>query len=328
MKLILLLITLTFSSVSISKELTIYTSRKEHLLKPLLEKYTKDTGVKFNLKTGKDGALIQSMIAESESSPADILMTVDAGNLWFAKKSGLFSKVTDGKLITNIPSHLKDNDNYWFGLSIRARTIVYHPERVKPNEIISYENLATPKFKNKLCLRTSKKVYNQSLVSMLIFELGKEKTKKILTGWVKNNVKIFSSDTKLIKAIEAGQCDLGIVNTYYLGRLQKENKNYPVKIFWPNQNSFGVHVNISGAGVTKTSKNKKEAVKFLEWLSSERAQSTFAKTNLEFPVLKSAKLGPVTSSWGKFKSNTTFQLTSAGELQGEAIKLMQEVGYK
>jgi iron(III) transport system substrate-binding protein len=328
MKIILLLTTLTLSSVSISKELTIYTSRKEHLLKPLLEKYTKDTGVKFKLKTGKDGALIQSMIAESDNSPADILMTVDAGNLWFAKNSGLFSKVNDGKLIKNIPAHLKDNDNYWFGLSIRARTIVYHPDRVKPNEIISYENLAAPEFKDRLCLRTSKKVYNQSLVSMLIFELGKEKTKKILTGWVRNNVKIFSSDTKLIKAIEAGQCDLGIVNTYYLGRLQKENKNYPVKIYWPNQSSFGVHVNISGAGVTKTSKNKKEAIKFIEWLSSDRAQSTFAKTNLEFPVLKSAKLGPVTSSWGNFKSNTTFQLTRAGELQGEAIKLMQEVGYK
>ena len=178
MKLSLILILTFLSTITLAKELTIYTSRKEHLLKPLLKQYTKLTGVKFNLKTGKDGALIQGLIAEGKQTPADILMTVDAGNLWFAKKSGLFSKVTTGSLPTMVPSHLKDSDNHWFGLSIRARTIVYHQDRVKPSEIISYENFASSTFKNRLCLRTSKKVYNQSLVSMLIFELGPRRRKR------------------------------------------------------------------------------------------------------------------------------------------------------
>jgi iron(III) transport system substrate-binding protein len=328
MRAIFITILLLFEGHCLAKELTVYTSRKEHLLRPLMNQYTKETGVKFRLKTGKDGALIQSLIAEGNKTAADILMTVDAGNLWFAKSMNLFSPVKSNILEKSIPNHLKDETNHWFGLSIRARTIVYHPGRVKAEEIESYENLANPKFKDRLCLRTSKKVYNQSLVSMLIFELGKEKTKKILKGWVKNNVKIFSSDTNLIKAINAGQCDLGIVNTYYLGRLQKKDNQYPVKIFWPNQKSYGVHVNVSGAGVSKHSKNKKEAIKFLEWLSSKEAQSTFANTNLEFPVLKEAQKNKITKSWGSFKANSTFNLTKAGELQPEAIKLMQEVGYK
>lgn len=328
MKLSAIIFFLITSTVGFTKELTIYTSRKEHLIKPLIEQYTNETGIKFRLKTGKDGALIQSMIAEGDKTSADILMTVDAGNLWFAKSQDLFAPIKSEVLSKNIPEHLKDKNNYWFGLSIRARTIVYHPERIQPKEIKSYENLANKKFNGKLCLRTSKKVYNQSLVSMLIHELGVNKTKNILKGWVDNNVKIFSSDTNLIKAITAGQCDLGIVNTYYLARLQKKDKNYPVKIYWPNQDTFGVHVNVSGAGISKHSKNKKDALKFIEWLSSKKAQSTFANTNLEFPVLKEAKKDSLTASWGSFKANSTFNLTKAGELQSTAIKLMQEVGYK
>tara|TARA_B100000925_G_scaffold8886_1_gene6338 strand:+ start:1406 stop:2392 length:987 start_codon:yes stop_codon:yes gene_type:complete len=328
MKLSAIIFFLITSTTGFTKELTIYTSRKEHLIKPLIEQYTNETGIKFKLKTGKDGALIQSMIAEGDKTPADILMTVDAGNLWFAKTQDLFAPIKSDVLSKNIPEHLRDKNNYWFGLSIRARTIVYHSGRIQPKEIKSYENLANKKFNGKLCLRTSKKVYNQSLVSMLIHELGVDKTKAVLKGWVDNNVKIFSSDTNLIKAITAGQCDLGIVNTYYLARLQKKDKNYPVKIYWPNQDSFGVHVNVSGAGVSKHSKNKKDALKFIEWLSSKKAQSTFANTNLEFPVLKEAKKDSLTASWGSFKANSTFNLTKAGELQSTAIKLMQEVGYK
>ncbi|MAW07789.1 MAG: Fe(3+) ABC transporter substrate-binding protein [Halobacteriovoraceae bacterium] len=327
---ILILISAIFSvnTINASETLTIYSSRTESLIRPILDQYTKKTGIKFRVKTGKDGALIQTLIAEKESSPADILMTVDAGNLWFAKKSNLFTSVNSNILKGQIPSHLRDKENHWFGLSLRARTIVYHKDRVDPKNIISYENLSNPIFKEKLCLRTSKKVYNQSLVSMLISELGINETKKVLKGWINNTLKIFSSDTKLIEAIEKGQCDIGIVNTYYLGRLQKKVKNYPVKIYWPNQKSYGVHVNVSGAGVTKYSKNKKEAIKFLEWLSGEEAQSSFASTNLEFPVLEKSKVEPIVKSWGDFKSNSSFHLSKAGELQTQSIKLMQEVGYK
>lgn len=310
-------------------ELVIYTSRNEHLIKPILDQYTNKTGVRIKYRTGKDGVLIQTIKSENENTSADILMTVDAGNLWYAKSQGILDKIESAELTKNIPATMKDMDDSWFAFSIRARTIVYHQDKIKPEEIKSYEELASPKFKNRLCLRTSKKVYNQSLVSMLIFELGEEKAKEVVAGWTKNAVTITNDDTQLLKAIEAGQCDVGIVNTYYLGKIQKDNPNFPVKIYWPNQqNSYGVHVNVSGAGIVKWSKNKLEAKKFLEWLSSREAQQTFAQINLEFPIRNDVELDPVTKSWGKFDSNKTFNLGLAGEYQAKAIKLMDEVGYK
>ena len=319
----------TFAAAqSFSNELVVYTSRKEHLVKPIFEQYTKETGININYRTGKDGILIQTIKTEKESSPADVLITVDAGNLWYAKSQGILEKLTSKKLNNNIPAHLKDNDNSWFAFSIRARTIVYHQDKVNPKEIKSYENLASAKWKGRLCLRTSKKVYNQSLVSMLIHELGEKKAKEIVNGWTKNAVTITKDDTKLLKAIEAGQCDVGIVNTYYLGRQQKKNKNYPVKIYWPNQDSYGVHINVSGAGVVKYSSKKELAKKFLEWLSEKNAQKTFAQVNLEFPVRSDVELAPLTKAWGSFQPNKTFNLNLAGQYQAKAIKLMNEVGYK
>lgn len=325
----LFLLILLFTTIANSaEELVVYTSRKEHLIKPIFDQFTKETGVKINYRTGNDGVLIQTIKAEKENTPADVLMTVDAGNLWFAKQEGILEKVDSSKLTKNIPNFLKDNDNNWFAFSIRARTIVYHQDRVKPEEIESYENLASEKFKGKLCLRTSKKVYNQSLVSMLIYELGETKAKEVVAGWTKNAVSITQDDTNVLKAIEAGQCDVGIVNTYYFGREQESNKNYPIKIYWPNQKSYGVHINVSGAGVVKYSKNKELAQKFLEWLSDKNAQTTFAQVNLEYPVRNDVDADPLTKSWGEFHANKTFNLNLAGEYQARAIKLMNEVGYK
>jgi iron(III) transport system substrate-binding protein len=326
--LIIPLMMLSLICKSANNELVIYTSRKEHLVKPIFERFTKETGINVNYRTGKDGILIQTIKTENKNSPADILITVDAGNLWYAKSQGILETVKSKQLLKNIPAHLRDVDNNWFAFSIRARTIVYHQDRVDPKEIISYENLASNKWKGRLCLRTSKKVYNQSLVSMLIHELGEEKAKEVVSGWTKNAVTITKDDTKLLKAIEAGQCDVGIANTYYLGRQQRKNANFPVKIFWPNQKSYGVHINVSGAGIIKHSKNKKLAQKFLEWLSDKSAQQTFAQLNLEFPVRKDVPLDPLTKNWGSFIANKTFDLNLAGKYQAKAIKLMNEVGYK
>tara|TARA_B100000886_G_scaffold335856_1_gene293665 strand:+ start:995 stop:1978 length:984 start_codon:yes stop_codon:yes gene_type:complete len=325
---IIALISILITFQATSQELVVYTSRKEHLVKPIFDQYTKKTNVKIKYRTGKDGVLIQTIRTEGENTAADILMTVDAGNLWFAKSQNILEKTDSKMLRSNIPPHLRDKDLEWFAFSIRARTIVYHEDRVKPDEIKSYENLASKKWKNRLCLRTSKKVYNQSLVSMLIHELGEEKAKKVVKGWVENAVTITKNDTKLLKAIEAGQCDVGIVNTYYLGRIQKKNPTFPVKIYWPNQSTYGVHINVSGAGIVKNSKNKKEAVKFLEWLSSKEAQSTFAQINLEFPIRQDVGRSPLTDSWGEFTANKNFNLNLAGEYQARSIKLMNEVGYK
>ncbi len=312
-----------------STKLTVYTSRKEHLIEEIFKQYTQNTGVKIKYKTGTPGALVQSIIAEGSKSPADIYMTVDAGNLWFAASEDVLEKTSSHVLKNNIPENVRDKNDRWFGLSIRARTIVYNTEKVKPQDLSTYEDLASPKWKGRLCLRTGKKVYNQSLVAMLIYELGKAKAREIVRGWVANTAKIHSNDTSVLKAVVAGECDLGIVNTYYFGRLQKKNENIPLALFWPNQgNSYGAHINISGAGIVKTSKNKAAAKKFLEWLSSEDAQSSYAQINMEYPVLRSATNAPQVDAWGKFKPNNSFPLYKAGELQKEAMLLMQEVKYR
>lgn len=329
MKLVLLALVLVLSFDAISKELVVYSSRKEHLIKDIFNQYSKDTGTKVKYKTGKAAALIQSIKSEGDNSPADILMTVDAGNLWFAKNEGLFSRVNSHVLQGNIPFHLRDVDGRWFGLSVRARTIVYNTSKVKDSDLSTYEDLASKKWNKRLCLRTSKKVYNQSLVAMLIHELGEKKANQVVRGWVNNAVDIFSNDTAVLKAMAAGQCDVGIVNTYYFGRLMKKDPSLKLKIFWPNQNdSYGVHINVSGAGVLKTSKQKEEAQKFLEWLSERKAQESFSQINMEYPINSKVEQAKETKSWGEFKANSTFNLTNAGKLQKKAIRLMQLAKYK
>ncbi len=325
---ILVLLLSFFSTSLLANELVVFTSRNEHLIKDIFQQYEKKTGVKINYRTGEPGALIQALKAGGENSSADILLTVDAGNLWFAKNEGLFRALDSEILNKTIPTHLKDPDNHWFGLSLRARTFVYNPNKIQTSELSTYEDLANPKWKGRLCLRTSKKVYNQSLVAMLIDQHGEEKTQQIVKGWVENAVDIFANDNAVMKAISAGQCDIGIVNTYYYGRLMQEDSKLPLKLFWPNQDSTGVHINVSGAGVLKQSKRPEEAQKFLEWLASSEAQNSFAAINMEYPVLSGTAWDPLVESWGKFKQNTSFQLSKAGVLQQDAIKLMHHVQYR
>lgn len=227
--------------------------------------------------------------------------------------------------------HLRDPHHQWFGFSVRARTIVYNSDAVDPAELSSYEDLGSDKWKGRLCLRTSKKVYNQSLVAMMIHEHGVEKTQQIIESWVRNlAAPVFSNDTAVLKAIEAGQCDVGIVNTYYYGRFVKERlvlRGALISLFWPDQNAGGVHVNVSGAGVTKHSKNKEAAVRFLEWLSQIKAQRLFADANMEYPANAQVDPDPIVASWGDFKQNL-INVSRAGELQQEAVKLMDRAGYK
>ena len=314
--------------VGFSQDLVVYSARKEHLIKPVFERYTKDTGVKIRYITDKAPVLLQRIKAEGSNTPADMLITVDAGNLWHAANEGVLQPVTSEILTANIPGHLRDPDNRWFGLSLRARTIVYSTARVKPENLKTYEDLANPQWKGRLVLRTSKKVYNQSLVAMLIEEHGEEETTKIIEGWVKNlAAPPFSNDTKTMEAILAGQGDVGIVNTYYYGRLAKKKPNIPLALFWPNQSSGGVHVNVSGAGIITASKNKNRAISFLEWLSTENAQKIFADVNMEYPVNPAVSANPTVSAWGSFNQNE-INLKNAGEKQVAAIQLMDRVGYR
>jgi len=235
----------------------------------------------------------------------------------------------DSKVLTeNIPAQLRDPENRWFGLSKRARTIVYSTDRVKAEELSSYQDLASAKWEGRLLLRTSKKVYNQSLVAMLIGEHGATKTKSIVQGWVKNlAAQPFSSDTKLMEGILAGQGDVGVVNTYYYGRLLKKNPDLKLALFWADQDSDGVHVNVSGGGVTTHANNPQAAQRLLEWLSSAEAQNLFADTNMEYPVNPKVKPATEVAAWGTFKASS-MNIAKAGELQGEAIMLMDRAEYR
>lgn len=309
-------------------EIVVYSARKEHLIKPLFDSYSAKTGVQIKYITGKAGALFERLRSEGEGTPADIFITVDAGNLWQAAEAGLLQEIDSGILDKNIPANLKDPNNRWFGLSIRARTIVYNTSTVKPSQLSTYEDLADAKWKGQLILRTSKKVYNQSLVASLIARHGAEATEELVRGWVSNlAASPFSNDTKSLEAVAAGLGKACIVNTYYFGRLMKKKPDLPLAIFWPNQDENGVHMNVSGAGVTRHSHNKKEAVKLLEWLSGEEAQSTFASLNMEYPVNKRIQTDRLVASWGEFKGDP-INVARYGELQAEAIKLMDKAGYK
>jgi len=315
-------------SSAFAEEVVVYSARNEHLIQPLFEAYTKETGVKVKFATDKEGPLMQRLKSEGANTEADMLITVDAGNLWQAANEGLLRPVESAVLEKNIPAHLQDPENRWFGLSVRARTIVYSTERVKDGELTTYEALGDPQFKNRLCLRTSKKVYNQSLVGMMIAEHGEKKAEGIVSAWVANlAAEPFSNDTQVMEAIAAGQCDMGIVNTYYFGRLQQKNPSIKLALFWPNQKGSGVHVNVSGAGVTKYAKNPEGAVKLLEWLSSEKAQNLFADVNMEYPVNPAVKSSPVVAAWGDFKQNL-INVSRAGELQADATRLMDRAGYR
>jgi iron(III) transport system substrate-binding protein len=311
-----------------NKELTIFTSRQPQLLEPIIEKYFQETGVKVNLLSGNAQELMERIDIEGEQSKADIFMTVDAGVLWQAAERNIFSETKSKILEENIPSYLRDPNGKWFGLSKRARTLVFSNEQFSKSDFSTYEDLANPRWKGKLCLRTSKKVYNRSLIASMIDAYGFDNSKKIVSGWVSNlATEVFSNDTNALKAVSSGQCGVTIVNTYYLARLLDDPKYDNLELFWANQNDRGVHVNISGAGIVKTSQNKKEAQKLLEYLSSDSAQDFYASANKEYPVLNDAKVAESIMVWGAFVEDE-INVSKLGSFQKEAVFLAQEVGYK
>lgn len=311
-----------------AEEVVVYSARIEQLIKPMFDAFTKETGIKVKYTTDNEGALLARLEAEGKNTPADMLITADAGNLWAASQAGLLKPVKSEVLESNIPGHLRDPANEWFGLSIRARTLIYNTKKVKPEELSTYEDLADPKWRKRLCLRTSKKVYNQSLVAMMIAEHGEAKTEEIVKGWVANlATDPLSDDTRALEFVAAGKCDVTIVNTYYFGRLMSKDPKLPLAVFWPNQNDGGVHVNISGAGVTRHGRHEAAAIRLLEFLSSDKAQNLFADVNMEYPVNPKIAADPFVAAWGEFKQNP-MNLAKAGELQTAAVKLMDRAGYR
>jgi iron(III) transport system substrate-binding protein len=309
-------------------EVVVYSARIEQLIKPMFDAFTKETGIKVKYTTDNEGALLARLQAEGKNTPADMLITADAGNLWAAAQEKLLKPVHSQVLESNIPAHLRDPHNEWFGLSIRARTLVYNTQKVKPSELSTYEDLADPKWNKRLCLRSSKKVYNQSLVAMMIADHGEAEAERVVKGWVANlATDPLSDDTRALEFVAAGKCDVTLVNTYYYGRLMKKDPNLPLAVFWPNQESGGVHINISGAGITRYSRNEQAAIKLLEFLSSDKAQNLFADVNMEYPANPKIAADPFVAAWGSFKQNS-MNLVKAGELQTTAVKLMDRAGYR
>jgi len=326
-----LLIFIIISNVQIAKaddSVTVYSSRKAHLIKPLFDQFTEDTGIKVKYLTGKGTSLIERLKLEGANTHADMLMTVDAGNLWYAGSQNLFQPVISETLNQNIPEHLRDPNGLWTGLSVRARTIVYNTERVKVSDLSTYSDLASAKWRYRLCLRTSKKIYSKSLVASILHHHGFNKTKQIVKGWVTNLAAMpHAKDSHVMRAIMFGQCDVGIVNTYYYGRLIAKKPYLPLKLFWANQNTTGVHVNVSGAGVTKHAKNPAGAIKLLEWLSSAKAQRIYGALNKEYPANQNVAPDEVVATWGGFKQDK-MNLSIVGELQAKAVFIMQIMRYR
>jgi iron(III) transport system substrate-binding protein len=307
-------------------ELVLYSSR-HYPKEPAFDAFTKKTGITLKVFHASDAELFERLKAEGDRTPADVLVTVDAGNLWNAARAGYLAPVDSPELERNIPASLRDPQGRWVALAVRARTIMYNTTRVKPEELSTYAALGDPKWKGRLCLRSSTHVYNQSLIAAMIKRQGEPQTEEMLKGWVANQPTLIDGDTKVLEAIAAGQCDVGITNHYYLARLLTKDPNFPVRPFWPDQQGAGVHVNISGAGVTAHSKQRADAIRFIEFLSMPEAQAMFAKQSQEFPVNPAVTPDALLAQWGAFKMDD-LNIAAAGEFQAAATRLADRAGYK
>jgi iron(III) transport system substrate-binding protein len=318
----------------LAQEVNLYSSRHYDTDVALYESFTEGTGIEVNLIEGSEDELIERIKAEGPNSPADVLITVDAGRLWRADQAGILQPVSSAVLDERIPANLRHPEGKWFGLSKRLRGIVYAKDRVDPSEITAYEDLADPSWEGRVCIRSSTNVYNQSLVGSMIETLGVEETEAWAKGLVANMARPpQGGDTDQIKAVAAGECDVAVVNHYYLARLIKSDSEEDravaeqVGIVFPNQDGRGAHANISGAGVIATSPNRDNAVKFLEYLTTPEAQAYFAQGNNEFPVVADVKADPVLETWGEIKTDAV-NAAKYGENNPEAVMLMDRAGWK
>ena len=318
----------------ISAQINLYTHRHYDSDKILFEKFTKETGIKINVIKGSADQLIQRMISEGKNSPADILLTVDAGRLHRAKEAGVLQSINSKAINKNVPSEMRDPDGFWYGLTVRARVIVYAKDRINSNELSTYEDLATAKWKGKIAIRSSGNIYNQSLMASLIEANGSRRALRWAIGIRKNMARApRGNDRDQVRAVAAGLADIAVVNTYYLGILanSKEKKDRDVfnkvSVFFPNQNNRGTHINISGAGIAKYSKNKSDAIKFIEFLTSPEAQETFGKVNYEYPLFIENNKSDLLKSWGTFKADKQ-NLSILGIRNSEAVKLFDRADWK
>ena len=317
-----------------ASEVNVYSARKEALIKPLLDRFTQETGIKVNLVTGKADALLKRLETEGRNTPADMLITTDAGRLYRAQQADVLQAIQSKTLEQVIPANYREPAGYWYGLSVRARPIFFAKDRAKASDLSSYEQLADQRFKGQICIRSSNNIYNQSLVASMIKANGVEKTEQ----WAKNLVKNMArpprgGDRDQIRAAASGQCNIAIANTYYFGAMMAGKKQKDrtaaskMALFWPNQDTRGTHVNISGAGITKHAKHRTNAILLLEFLANKSSQKWYAETNHEYPVRNDVEASALLKSWGNFKSDAV-NLSILGQYNSEAVKVMDRAGWK
>ena len=319
---------------AMAQEVNLYSYRQEALIKPLLDAFTQKTKIKVNLVSGGEDALIERLKAEGAASPADLLITVDAGRLIRAKQLDLFQPVKSAVIDEIVPAAYRDPDGTWTALSLRGRPIMYSVDRVKPSDLSTYEDLASPKWKGKICVRTSSHIYNQSMLAVMIETLGPAKAEAWAKGITDNLArKPQGGDRDQLKAVATGECDIAIANTYYLAGMTQskdpadQDVAKKVKIFWPNQADHGAHVNVSGIGVTKSAKNVANAVKFIEFMLSDEAQRIHADVVGEYPIKPGIPRSEVVASFGTFKASTV-PLDVLAKNNAEAVRITDRVGWR
>lgn len=318
----------------LAQQVNIYSFRQDFLVRPLLDEFEDKTGIMVNIVSGSADAIIERLRIEGNRSLADILLTVDAGRLVRAKELHLLQPVYSPYINSVLSAKLQDRDGYWFALSIRARPIVYNKQNINPSDLKTYADLADPKWKGRLCLRSSSNIYNQSLVAAYIANFGEKKARSWISGMIRNLAKRpQGGDIDQIKLVSSGVCDLTLANTYYLARMSVSNDPYDhdaaknVGVIWPNQDEQGTHINISGVAVTKYAPNKTSAIKFIEFLLQNDAQHLYTELLLEYPVLDGVAIALPVKNFGAFKEDT-LDLEVLGKLNAKAQKIMQREGWE
>ena len=309
-------------------DIQVYSAR-HYDVEDAFAEFEEQSGKSVEFIFDEDAVLLERIKAEGEDSPADVFMTVDAGNLWNAAEQGVVAPIESSTLTEAVPEGYRDPDDSWFGLALRARTVLYNPEAVEPGEFDAtdtYTGLTDPKWQGRLCMRDSSEAYTQSLVASLIDLHGRDGALEIVEGWLANDVEIMSNDILLIEAIDAGTCDVAIVNHYYVARELEEKPNLAVELYWASQEGAGAHVNISGAGVVESSDNKADAQELIEWLATD-GQQDFIGGDHEYPVNPAQEPDQIVASFGEF---TPMELDAQayGELNAEAVDLLAEAGYE
>lgn len=311
--------------------LNIYSARHYGAIEQAFDRFTEETGIEIRVSQGSPQALLERLRAEGEYSPADLFLSIDAGTLVIAAQEGLLQPVDVSIVEGMLDEGMYDPEGTWFALSKRVRSFVYNPETVDAADLVDYASLADPIFKDRLCFRPGAHIYTISLISSLIYNLGEEEAERVVAGWVANNPRYIDSDTRIIETIEAGGCDVGLTNHYYLARKLDSDSNYPVQIKFANQESSGVFYNVNIVGVTASAINVDEAIEFIRYFSSVEGQSGalegFPGSNFEYPTNSAAELGEVIAGFGEIIFDTGYSLDEYGAYQQAAVDLINRVGY-